>query len=359
MRRLNLHSIPPGVPFLETLVDALLDGALIEGYAPRGDPMALAAATLYLPTRRSARAIRTVFLDRLGGEGALLPRLRALGEVDEDEAAFDAGTLDPLPDPVSPIDRQIGLTRLILGWSGRLKRALLPIEGEEEALMIPSSPGDAAGLARELARFIDGMQGDRVPAEAIGRLKAEHEGLYDRYWDLTVTFLAIATEAWPRHLLEIGRIDPVERRNRLLEAEAERIALGRSAGPVIVAGATGSVPATRDLIAAVAASRHGAAVLPGLDLGLDEAGWRAIGVDEGAPGHPQATLKALLASLGTERDLVAPLGEAPPGPPGPRPPRLGGAASGLHHGSLARWRPPGCRPHRRGAGRGRGGRGGP
>ncbi|WP_448954405.1 double-strand break repair protein AddB [Labrys neptuniae] len=310
--RPNLLTIAPGSPFLETLVDALLDGRLVPGFAPRGDPLALAGATLYLPTRRAIRALRGIFLDRLGSDAALLPRLRALGEIDDDEVAFaEAG--DDLPEPVAGLDRQVALTRLILQWSAALKQALLPIPGEEgaEPLLIPSSPGDAAGLAAELGHFLDGLQIDRVPPQAIFNLGESHAGLYDKYWDITLRFLEIATVHWPDHLKEIGRSDAVLLRNARLEREAARLGANPLAGPVIVAGSTGSIPATRDLIKAVAAYRNGAVVLPGLDLDLDAAGWQAIARGEDAPGHPQAGLAALLADLGAERDGVIELASPP------------------------------------------------
>jgi ATP-dependent helicase/nuclease subunit B len=310
--RPNLFTVPPGVTFLPTLVDALLDGRLVPGFAPRGDPLALASVTLYLPTRRAIRAIRRVFLDGLGGEAAILPRLLALGEVDDEEPAVDAEG-ETLPGAIGELERQLGLTRLILGWSEGLQRALLPVPGEDEALLIPSSPGDAAGLARDLAHFMDGLAIDGVPFEALAKLADSHEGRYARYWDLTLTFLAIAGEAWPAHLAEQGLVEPIERRNRLLAIESARIAAGTMPGPVIVAGSTGSVAATRGLIAAVAASRLGAVVLPGLDQGLDAVGWDAIDGREATPGHPQATMKALLAAMGVEdRAEVVPLGAVPP-----------------------------------------------
>ena len=116
------------------------------GSSRRDDPLALAAATLYLPTRRSIRAIREVFLDRLGQEAAILPRLLPLGEIDEDEAAFDlAAPICSCRTPSARSTRQIGLTRLILAWSRTMRGALLPMAGEDEPLLIPSSPGDAAG----------------------------------------------------------------------------------------------------------------------------------------------------------------------------------------------------------------------
>ena len=45
-------------------------------------------ATLYLPTRRAGRMAREIFLDELNMDAAVLPRIVALGDIDEDELAF-------------------------------------------------------------------------------------------------------------------------------------------------------------------------------------------------------------------------------------------------------------------------------
>ena len=85
-----------------------------------------------------------------------------------------------------------------------------------------------------------------------------------------------------------------------------------SPSPVIAAGSTGSVPATAELLKAIAHLPNGAVVLPGLDQGLDAEAWEAIDVSEREPagaGHPQFGLKVLLESLGVWRDAVAPLAE--------------------------------------------------
>ena len=86
MDRQNVFTIPPSVPFLDTLVGALLDGHLVQDFRPHG-PFDLADVTLYLPTRRAARAIRETFLAKLGGP-VLLPKIRTLGDLDEDEAGI-------------------------------------------------------------------------------------------------------------------------------------------------------------------------------------------------------------------------------------------------------------------------------
>src|SRR5437588_1636349 len=84
----RIFTIPPSAPFLPTLIRALRRGELIEGFPAPHDPLALAAATLYLPTRRACRLARDIFLDVIGEESAILPRIVALGDVDEDELAF-------------------------------------------------------------------------------------------------------------------------------------------------------------------------------------------------------------------------------------------------------------------------------
>ena len=89
----RVFTIPASAPFLPTLIEALNAGKL--GFAVAGDPLALAAATLYLPTRRACRLMRDAFLDGLKGDAAILPRIVALGDIDEDEIAFaEAATGD-------------------------------------------------------------------------------------------------------------------------------------------------------------------------------------------------------------------------------------------------------------------------
>ncbi len=82
----RVFTIPASTPFLPTLIEALIGGKL--GFAPAADPMALAAATLYLPTRRACRLARDTFLDVLKDDAAILPRIVAIGDIDEDEIAF-------------------------------------------------------------------------------------------------------------------------------------------------------------------------------------------------------------------------------------------------------------------------------
>ena len=84
---------------------------------------------------------------------------------------------------------------------------------------------------------------------------------------------------------------------------------------MIVAGVTGSVPATAALMKVVAGLDQGAVVLPGLDHLLDATGWDAIRPPppgHAHPEHPQYGLSKLLAELGLTRADVRVLAGAEP-----------------------------------------------
>src|SRR3977135_3734532 len=85
---MRVFSVPLSAPFLRTVIAALIDGRLVAGFDARANPARLAQATLYLPTRRAGRMAREVFLDQLNADAAVLPRIVALGDIDEDELAF-------------------------------------------------------------------------------------------------------------------------------------------------------------------------------------------------------------------------------------------------------------------------------
>ena len=178
-----------------------------------------------------------------------------------------------------PLERRLILARLVQAWAETVDRTLLPMD-DEVPFLVPSSPADAVGLAADLERLMDALTVEGLPwAEIGGAVEAE----YSRYFGLTLDFVKIAAENWPKLLAERGLSDPgLPRSRRLVLAEERRLTRERARRiPVIVAGSTGSVPATARLIAAVAALPRGAVVLPGLDLDLDAAGWDAIETGEG------------------------------------------------------------------------------
>jgi len=304
----RVFTIPASAPFLPTLIEALYAGKL--GFAVADEPLALASATIYLPTRRACRLMRDAFLNGLKNDAAILPRIVALGDIDEDEIAFAEAAVGDiaadalaLPPVLGGLERRLLLTRLVTQWATSPE-----LHGSSGTPLVAQTPAAACALADDLARLIDDMNTRGVPWDRLDNLVPES---FDEYWQLTLRFLQIARRLWPEILADQNRIEPTKRRDALIIAEAARLAQ-RSDAPVIVAGSTGSIPSTADLIATIARLPHGAVVLPGLDTDLDEASWRLIAGDEkknvaAAPGHPQFAMAALLARIGIARDAVVPL----------------------------------------------------
>jgi ATP-dependent helicase/nuclease subunit B len=269
-------TIAPHRPFLTDLARGLL--------ASLAEPGALADAVVLVPSRRAARALAEAFVEAGGGRALLLPQIRALGDLDEGEPPFEPGDIAlDLPPAISPWRRRFELARLVAENDHILGRTL-----------------DAAGaldLADALGAFLDGVELDEA-----GPLKPAAEwveGEMARHWQVSAAFLAIALEAWPARLDELGLVDVMARRVRLTRALAERWAEAPPAGPLAAAGSTGSNPATAALLAATAAAPRGLVVLPGLDLDLDERAWASVG-DQ----HPQGAMRRMLDAAGVERAAV-------------------------------------------------------
>ena len=279
------------IPADLSAVDALAEGILTQAGT---EPLALARMTVLLPTQRACRSLREAFLRRTGGHPLLLPRLRPLGDMDEDELSLREEMVDDLslPPAVPLLRRQLLLAKLILAMgAGRGGRG--------------PTPEQAAQLAEELGRLLDQVQIEGLGFERLHQLVPAE---YAAHWQITLDFLKLLTEHWPDILLGQGYLDAAERRRRLLLDQAALWRREPPADPVIAAGSTGSNPAVAELLAVVARLPQGAVVLPGLDRDMDDASWQAL-----EPTHPQFGMKQLLDTLEVERRDVR-LWQRRPGP---------------------------------------------
>ena len=153
---MRVFSVPVSVPLLRTVIAALVDGRLVEGFEARSNPLNLARATLYLPTRRAGRLAREIFLDELKTDAAILPRIVALGDIDEDELAFAEGSeqfsgVAPLdvPPRLGELERRLTLAHLVAAW------AKSPVLGAARG----RRPGLDTGAGRR-SGAADGRHGD-------------------------------------------------------------------------------------------------------------------------------------------------------------------------------------------------------
>src|SRR5262249_8579760 len=156
--------------------------------------------------RRACRALREAFLRASTGRALLLPRLRPIGDVDEDElidgdalgAGAQGGGAD-VPPAIDPVERHCLLTRLVLQRAG-------------------GHPRLAARLAAALAQLLDALETEEIAFSALAGIVPDR---FAAHWQQTLTFLSIIGEGWPKILAERGLIDPAARRVQLIRALAQ------------------------------------------------------------------------------------------------------------------------------------------
>ncbi len=140
---------------------------------------------------------REIFLDVLDADAVVLPRIVALGDIDEDELAFadrtdDVGGAAPLEIPPGSASWSAGwlLAQLVAAWAEErpVIRAPLVVGGPASTLAAGRRPGAA-----------DGRHGD-AQASTGARSTGWCRTQLDQYWQHSLEFLRIARDAWPNYL---------------------------------------------------------------------------------------------------------------------------------------------------------------
>ncbi len=260
-----------------------LAAGVLEALGPLG-PEALTGAVVLAPNRRAARSIAEAFAEVGDGQAVLLPQIRPLGDLEEDEPPFQPGELGlDLPPAIHPLARRFELARLVAAHDPACAAA----------------PLRALEMADALAAFLDSCHIEEVAG--LDRVATLVEADLAEHWREAAAFLVLAVERWPARLAQLGLIDAADRRTRLLRRLAESWDARPPSHPLIVAGSTGTVPAAGAVMAAAARAPRGCVVLPGLDLDLSDSAW-----DEIDEQHPQSALKRLLDRHGVSRAEVRP-----------------------------------------------------
>jgi len=280
MSSLSVYSIDAGLPFAEHVARGIL------GLAET--PEILARAVVLVPSRRGAKALQDAFLQVSDGMAMLLPRMLPIGDIGDEHhigepigVLYDAAAPD-LPPAITKIRRHLLLTQLLRHF--RL--------GDQYP-----SQSQAMLLADSLSQLLDQLYNADASAAELRDLLPE---AFSAHWQDILTLLTILIDRWPAILAHEGVMDAVDRRNRLIRWQAEKWRQTPPKNLIVVAGSTGTIKATRDLIATIAGLPNGHVVLPGLDRGA-AAQWHDIAKDS---SHPQYALADLLGFLKMTPDEV-------------------------------------------------------
>ena len=285
----SIYTIAPESRFLRVLAEAVLAGFPV---GRRDIP--LSRWTILVPNRRSARALETILLEASGAKALLLPTIKPIGDIDE-ELIDDSLPTEGVPDAISKTDHLHAILSLLTTWADAHPEA-------ELAEDIKASGAQAFALAQSLQQLVNQFETEDGDVSLLG---AVYNLDLAGHRQNILALLEVVTKELPLRLERESVIGPAARRNTMIRLEAQRIRERRHKGPIIAAGSTGTNPATRDLLKAIAEDPMGAVVLPGLDQTLDDAGWNAI-----TPAHPQFALKTMLTQWGVDRASVSLLGDA-------------------------------------------------
>lgn len=278
----KVYTIPPGANFLDELATRLAEETGL-----RDNPEALADALIYVPNRRSERALAFALHQAGGRQASLLPDIRALGDLETDEPPPSAeAALADLPPVIAPAKRIGALTRLVMRYF------------EVHGTGMPAA--SCLSAARELARLLDqaALSGE-VNWKQLKDLVPDVQLAV--HWEQSLEFLSIITEQWPAQLEDATAMDPYARRYAAAEAMAHEWQARPPESPVIIAGSTGATPASRLLMRAAMQLPKGLVVLPGLDRDLTPQTLQRI---DASPSHPQFTLARTLRDLELEPAAV-------------------------------------------------------
>ncbi|MGL5448109.1 MAG: double-strand break repair protein AddB, partial [Rhabdaerophilum sp.] len=215
---------------------------------------------------------------------------------------------------ISSDERAFHLHPAIRDWQKRL----IARRAERDEASPEPSMAETLALGEALGRLIDEMAIEGVPLSRLATITPENfdASRFDDYWSLTREFLALAADVWPSELERLGAEDANAARLRIIADEARRLREAGTPHPVIIAGSTGSVRATAELMRVVSRFQNGAVILPGLDQALDhddpDGAWALIGNEKASLptrfAHPQASLKRTLDIIGIDRANVIALG---------------------------------------------------
>lgn len=284
----RVYNIAPGGDFLHVLAREILLGFPFA--QPQREKSPLPNWTILLPTRRAARILGSILAENCGRNSLLLPNIKPIGDID-DGRLQDAGAAADIPAAISRTGQLFVMLDILKNWAIQNPQAKITAE-------IQASHIQSLGLAGSLLQLVDQMETGETNLDLL--TEAYQVELSDHRTAL-LNLLGLLKIELPKRLMQENLMGPAARRSQLIRLEANRISQSKLSGPIIAAGSTGTIPATRALLKAIANLQNGAVVLPGLDLEMRNEDWTSIG-----PDHPQFSLKTLIEEMEVERrDIIA------------------------------------------------------
>lgn len=235
---------------------------------------------IILPSRRATQALAGAFLQANADKALLLPRIIALGSIDEAGLLLSSGV--SLPPAMDEMRRQALLTQLILR------------KPQENGA--PQRLPTAWTLAADFAALLD--EADHAEIDLAKVLPTLVPAELSEHWQRTLAFMDIVTQAWPKLIAAEGVMNPAKRLALLIDAQAKSWANAPPPGKVWMVASEGTKAMAR-MAKIVAELPEGRLILPGFDSNLDDSSWSSV-----TDSHAQSGIERLLADIGVRREEV-------------------------------------------------------
>ena len=227
----------------DSFVDVLAQNFLAQYQNDQAEK--LAQVLFLLPNRRACRDLADAFVRANGLVPTILPRMLPVAEAEEDEILLSGqgDLLKALPAAVGTTERLLFLTRQILRHD-----KILGVQA--------ITPAQAYELAQNLAQFLDAVYQHDLSMDKLDLLSAEAQ-IYAEHWQRTLDLLAVIRQIWPQELARQNKIDMMQRRQQLLEAELTYWQQTKTTQRIVVAGITAAFPMLKKLVQTVLDLQNG------------------------------------------------------------------------------------------------------
>lgn len=266
-----VYHIPANYAFLPTLATWLLQ---------QFTPMDLVEVTVYLPSRRACRELKKTLLGQVEGAALLLPKIKAIGDVDYDDLWLDSLRSTNLEHQsflahlavsngnTSRLRYKILLIKELMQWSTlveHLAAASLQTSADYSKQLFTEQ---LITLAGDLDELFSDLEKGEVSLEEIFDQSEEISDDVPLHRAKLMEFLVGFQQHWQEALKRHNLMSVSAWRDRMINYQAESIRQHVLKKPVILAGVDGAIRAIQNLAQALYHDPKGYVVLRGMDRHL-------------------------------------------------------------------------------------------
>ena len=238
--------------------------------------------TLFLPNRRSCREIKPILLKQAYKKSILLPKIKAIGDIDCSDIYLAANSMInlELPKVIPNLQYHLLMISEIKKWNNKFKLFNENITTDQVSI-----------IADNLQNFLNEFDKENIDINDIGSIDDNNEVL-SLHKQKIIKFIKYFGIEWQNILLKKNIISELKYRYLIINKYSQYLKQNKSNNPIILAGSTGSSASSANLIKAIAELDNGEIILYGLDKNLPSQIWKNI-----QDNHPQFLLKKLLEKL--------------------------------------------------------------